>query len=72
MDLVASRIFVPILIPKVLFGRMEIKIINPVVIISIQNKIIIIPNAMSILNRDLRFRTNQILVDWKGIHEAKR
>ena len=68
--MVASQIFVPILVPKVLFERMEITIINPVVTISIQNKIIIIPHAMSILNRDLRFRTHRILVDWKGIHEA--
>ena len=68
--MVASRIFVPILIPKVLFGSMEITIIDPVVTISIQNQIIIIPHAMSIFNRDLRFRTNQILLDWKEIHEA--
>jgi hypothetical protein len=50
--------------------RIDIPTINPVVTISTQRKIIIIPHAMSILLRDLEIKTKPILVVWKGRAEA--
>jgi hypothetical protein len=61
-DLVASQISAQILIPKAMIGRMEIYIINPVVITSTPSKIIIIPHATLILIRDLETKIKLILV----------
>jgi hypothetical protein len=53
-----------------MIGRIEIPILNTVVIISTPSKIIIITHAMLILSRDLEIKIKVILVDWRGIHEA--